>query len=72
MALCFTIIRNLAGTTRVFVKNGRADLFLKGIFITEQRTQVTYYGKTHRNLFTRATEHMGLSNLSRKRIKIVK
>ena len=33
--VCFTIISNLAVTTHVSVNNVRADLFLKGIFITE-------------------------------------
>ena len=37
----FTIISNLAVTTRVSVNNVRADLFLEGIFITQQRTQLT-------------------------------
>ena len=35
VAVCFTIISNLAVTTHVSVNNIRADLFLKGIFITE-------------------------------------
>ena len=37
VALCFTIVSNLAGTARVSVNNVRANLFLEGIFITEQR-----------------------------------
>ena len=41
VVVCFTIISNLAVTTRVSVNNVRADLFLKGIFITEQQTQFT-------------------------------
>ena len=39
--LYFTVISNLAVTTRVSVNNVRADLFLEGIFITQQRTQLT-------------------------------
>ena len=39
VAVCFTMISNLAVTTRVSVNNVRADLFLKGIFITEHPTQ---------------------------------
>ena len=31
--------------------------------------KVTYYGKTFRHFFTRASEHMGTSNLRGKRIK---
>ena len=33
---------------------------------------VTYYGKTYRNFFTRAAEHMGIFNLTEKRVKSVK
>ena len=32
----------------------------------------TYYGKTYRHFFTRAAEHMGVSNLTDKRAKSVK
>ena len=39
VAVCFTIKRNLAVTTRVSVNNVRSDLFLKGMFITKQRIQ---------------------------------
>ena len=34
--------------------------------------KVTYYGKTYRHFFTRAAEHMGISNLTGKRLKSVK
>ena len=34
--------------------------------------KVTYYGKTYRHFFTRATEHMSISHLTRKRLKCVK
>ena len=33
--------------------------------------KVTYYGKTYRHFFTRAAEHMGISNLIGKRLKSV-
>ena len=33
---------------------------------------VTYYGKNNRHFFTRAAEHMGVSNLPERRVKIVK
>ena len=33
---------------------------------------VTHYGKTFRDFYARAAEHMGISNLSRKRLKSVK
>ena len=32
----------------------------------------TYYGKTYRHFFARAAEHMGISNLTGKRVKNVK
>ena len=41
VAVCFTIISNLAVTACVSVNNVRAVLFLGGIFLTEQRTQFT-------------------------------
>ena len=34
--------------------------------------KVTYYGKTYRHFFTRAAEHMGISNFTGKRLKYVK
>ena len=34
--------------------------------------KVTYYGKAYRYFFTRAEEHMGISNLTGKRLKCVK
>ena len=34
--------------------------------------KVTYYGKTYRHFFTRAVKHMGISNLTGKRLKYVK
>ena len=39
MTACFTIISNLAVTTRASVNNFRVDVFFYGIFLTEQRTQ---------------------------------
>ena len=33
---------------------------------------VTYYGKTFRHFYTKAAEHMGISNLTKKRLKNVK
>ena len=34
--------------------------------------KVTYYGKTYHHFFTRAAEHMGISNLTGKRLKCAK
>ena len=34
--------------------------------------KVTYYGKTDRHFFTRAAAHMGISNLTGKRLQCVK
>ena len=34
--------------------------------------KVTYYGKTYHHFFTRAAEHMGISNLTGKLLKCVK
>ena len=34
--------------------------------------KATYYGKRYRRVFTRTTEHMGISNLTGKRLKSVK
>ena len=36
------------------------------------RCNATHYGKTYRHFFTRAAEHMGISNLTGKRVKSVK
>ena len=35
---------------------------------TSSNCNVTYYGKTYRHFFTRAVEHMGISNLTGKRL----
>ena len=43
VVVCFTIISNLAVTTHISVNNVRADLFLKGIFIMEQRIQLAWW-----------------------------
>ena len=42
LAVCFTIIRPLAVTTRVSINNAREDLFLKGIFTTVQQIELTW------------------------------
>ena len=39
---------------------------------TYSNCNVTYYGKTYHHFFTRAAEHMGVSNLTRKRLKNIK
>ena len=36
------------------------------------KCKVTYYGKTYRHSFTRAAEHMDISNLPGKRLKCFK
>ena len=39
---------------------------------TSSNCNVPYYGKTYRQFFTRAAEHMGISNLTEKRVKNMK
>ena len=39
---------------------------------TSSNCKVTYYGKTYHHFFTRAAEHMGISNLTGKRLKCIK
>ena len=43
VVVCFTMISNFAVTTRVSVNNVRVDLFLKAIFMTEQRIQFAWW-----------------------------
>ena len=50
-------------------KKIRSDLVHR---YTCSNCNVTYYGKTYRHFFTRAAEHMGISNLTEKRVKNVK
>ena len=50
-------------------KKIRSDLVYR---YTCSNYNVTYYGKTYRQFFTRAAEHMGISNLTEKRVKNVK
>ena len=50
-------------------KKIRSDLVYR---YTCSNCNVTYYGKTYRHFFTRAAEHMGISNLTEKRFKNVK
>ena len=50
-------------------KKIRSDLVYR---YTCSNCNVTYYGKTYQHFFTRAAEHMGISNLTEKRVKNVK
>ena len=50
-------------------KKIRSDIVYR---YTCSNCKVTYYGKTYHHLFTRAAEHMGISNLTGKRLKCVK
>ena len=50
-------------------KKIRSDLVYR---YTCSNCNFTYYGKTYRHFFTRAAEHMGISNLTEKRVKNVK
>ena len=50
-------------------KKIRSDLLYR---YTCSNCNVTYYGKTYRHFFTRAAEHMGISNLTEKRVKNMK
>ena len=69
-----TEINKTFGVTVIFknslklVKNG-----LKLVYrYTCSNCKVTYYGKTYHHFFTRAVEHLDISNLTRKRLKCVK
>ena len=50
-------------------KNIRSDVVCR---YTCSNCKVIYYSKIYRHLFTRAPEHMGISNLTRKRLKSAK
>ena len=50
-------------------KEMRSDIVYR---YTCSNCKVTYYGKTYRHFFTSAAEHMGISNLTGKRLKSVK
>ena len=50
-------------------KKIHSDIVYRYVF---SNRKVTYYGKTYRHFFTRAPEHMGISNLTGKRLKCVK
>ena len=50
-------------------KKIRSDLIYR---YTCSNCNVTYYGKSYRYFFTRAAEHMGISNLTEKRVKNMK
>ena len=52
-----------------FKKKIRSDIVYR---YTCSNCKVTYYDKTYRHFFTRATEHMVISNLTGKRLKSVK
>ena len=41
-------------------------------YVVTRRLLITYYGKTYHHFFTRAAEHMGISNLTGKHLKCVK
>ena len=42
VVVCFTITSNLTVTTCVFVNNVESNLFVKGIFITEQQIEFAW------------------------------
>ena len=50
-------------------KKNRSDIVYRYMC---SNCKVTFYGKTYRHFFTRAAEHMGISNLTGKRLKCVK
>ena len=50
-------------------KEIRSDIVCRYTF---SNCKVTYYGKTYHHFFTRAAEHMGISNLTGKRLKSFK
>ena len=50
-------------------KEIRSDIICR---YTCSNCKVTYYGKTYRHFFTRAAEHMGISNLTGKHLKSIK
>ena len=50
-------------------KKIRSDLIYR---YTCSNCNVTYYGKTYRHFFTRTAEHIGISNLTEKRVKNMK
>ena len=62
-------LRNLFQFKDTLDKKIRSDLVYR---YTCSNCNVTYYGKTYRHFFTRAAEHMGISNLTEKRLKSVK
>ena len=50
-------------------KKTHSDIFYRNMC---SNCKVTYYGKTYRYFFTRAAEHISISNLTGKRLKCVK
>ena len=50
-------------------KKIRSDLIYR---YTCCNCNITYYGKTYQRFFTRAAEHMGISNLTEKQVKNMK
>ena len=62
-------LRSLFHSKDTLDKKIRSDLVNR---YTCSNFNVTYYGKTYRHFFTRAAEHMGISNLTEKRVKNVK
>ena len=62
-------LRSLFHFKDILDKKIRSDLVYR---YTCSNCNVTYYGKTYRHFFTRAAEHMGISNLTEKRVKNVK
>ena len=54
-------LRSLFHFKDILDKKIRSNLVYR---YTCSNCNVTYYGKTYRNIFTRAAEHMGISNLT--------
>ena len=58
--------------TLFYFKVSLEEKFCSGIIYRYRYSNVTYYGKTFCHFYTKATEHMTISNLKKKRLKIVK
>ena len=62
-------LRTLFRFKDTFDKKIRSDIVYRYWYSS---CNATYYGKTYRHFFTRAAEHMSISNLTGKRVKNVK
>ena len=68
----FKLISQVFDRSRTFCHNKSLYIYFFHLLVWMVSVFFSFYGKTFRHFYTRAAEHMGISNLTGKRLKNVK